>query len=411
MSYDLAIATRTRPKPDSIEAFARAAGAEIRTVGVFKPGSNVLVTFGPGDGGDGGGRTIDVDGPNAVEIDDLPDDLAGVVPRARWLVEVHVTAGSDAETHAFGLDFAIQLARAGDGAVFDPQEDRIAWQSGVTPRARGSAEERIRAIDLVWFIPTSSLPVDAARRWVERTMTDFPPCTPARFGPYEPLQGRLDRDGVEGFEATWAEQAADAIGGSFFWTARDGGFSGSVFFADHRTDFRPARLGSVTRISASIDARPIYRDPERCAALVEFFAVVADELGAAYGAACVTRDVIMRRGRESSDYRSEMGPLPRARWWVGLPALPTWLAWFGEPYGELVGETVSDWVVAAPPSGVLAQFGPEPMDVDQLGGVFPALPPELLARRLAGSAVDPATRITFVQAPPSQPAEVIPWIE
>jgi hypothetical protein len=73
MSYDLAMATRTRPKPDAIEAFARAAGAEIRTVGAFKPGSNVLVTFGPGYGG---GRTIDVDGPNAVEIDDLPDDLA-----------------------------------------------------------------------------------------------------------------------------------------------------------------------------------------------------------------------------------------------------------------------------------------------------------------------------------------------
>jgi hypothetical protein len=407
MSYDLAIATRTRPKPDAIEAFARAAGAEIRTVGAFKPGSNVLVTFGPGGGG---ARTIDVDGPNAVEIDDLPDDLAGVVPRAKWLVEVHVSAGSDAETHAFGLDLAIQLARAGDGAVFDPQEDLIAWPSGVTPRARGSAEERIRAIDLEWFIPTSRLPADAARRWVERTMTDFPACTPVRFGPYEPPQGRMDRDGVEGFEATWAKQAAEAIGGSFFWTARDGGLSGSVFFADHRTDFRPARRGSVTRIGASIDARPIHRDPERCAALVEFFAVVADELGAAYGAACVTRDVIMRRGRESSDYQTEMGPFPRARWWVGLPALPTWLAWFGAPYRELVDAAVSEWIVRASPGGVLARFGSEPMDVDQLQGVFPTLPPELLARRRDGSPIGPATRITFVQAPPSEPAEAIPWI-
>ena len=131
MSYDLAIATRTRPKPDSIEEFARAAGAEIRTVGAFKPGSNVLVAFGAIDGGDG--RTIDVDGPSAVEVDDLPDDLAGVVPRARWLVDVHVPAGSDAQTHALALDMAVHLAREGDGAVFDPQDDRIAWPSGVTP--------------------------------------------------------------------------------------------------------------------------------------------------------------------------------------------------------------------------------------------------------------------------------------
>jgi hypothetical protein len=409
VSYDLTIATRTRPKPDSIDAFATAAGAEIRTVGAFKPGSNVLITFGGGDGV--GGRTIDVDGPAAVEIDDLPDELAGVVPKARWLAEVHVPAGSDAETHALALRFAIHLARDGDGAVFDPQEDRIAWPSGVTPRARGSTEERIRAIDLEWIVPTSKLPADAGRRWVEVATERFPPCAPVRFGRYEPPQGRLDRDGVEGFEALWAEQAADPIGGSFFWTARDGGLSGGVFFADHRTDFRPARVGSVTRISASIDARPIHRDPARCEALVAFFAAVADEFGAAVGAVYVTRDVIMRRGRVSYDGQSESGPFPRARWWAGLPALPTWLAWFGEPYRDLLAGFVSAWAVPAPPSGVLARFGPEPMDVDELRGVVPALPPELLARRRDGSAVDPGVRITFMQPPPSEPAEVIPWID
>jgi hypothetical protein len=412
MSYDLSIATRTRPKPDSVEEFAKVAGAKIRAVGAFKPGSNVLVVFAAGDGGDGSdGRTIDVDGPSAVDIDDLPDDLAGVVPRARWLVDVHVPAGSDAETHALALDMAVHLAREGDGAVFDPQDDRIAWPSGVTPRARGSAGERIRAIDLEWFVPTSSLPGDAARRWVERAKTDFPACAPVRFGPYEPFQGKLDRDGVDGFQAIWAEQAADAIGGSFFWTARDGGLSGSVFFADHRIDSRPARVGSVTHLSASIDARPIHRDPARREELVAFFSAVAADFGAAYGAACVTRDAILRRGRTSFDQRSEMGPLPRARWWVGLPALPTWLAWFGEPYRELVADAVSDWIVRAEPSGVLTQFGPEPMDVDQLQGVFPALPPELVARPRDGSVVDPAIRITFVHGPPSQPAEVIPWME
>jgi len=306
---------------------------------------------------------------------------------------------------------ATHLARGGDGAVFDPQDDRIVWPSGVTPRARGSAEERIRAIDLEWFIPTSSLHADTARRWVERTMTDFPACTPVRFGPYEPFQGRLDRDGVEGFEATWATLAADPIGASFFWTARYGGFSGSVSFADHRTQFRPARVGSVARLSASVDARPIHRDPARCEALVSFFAIVADDLGAAFGAACVTRDVILRRGREFFDGQSESPPFPRARWWVGLPALPTWLAWFGEPYREMLGGAISDWVIPAPPSGVLARFGPEPMDVDELRGVFPSIPPELLARGRDGATLDPAVRLTHTHGPPSQPAEVIPWIE
>jgi hypothetical protein len=37
MSYDLAIATRTRPKPDAIAAFGRAKGVDMRTLGMFKP--------------------------------------------------------------------------------------------------------------------------------------------------------------------------------------------------------------------------------------------------------------------------------------------------------------------------------------------------------------------------------------
>jgi hypothetical protein len=106
-----------------------------------------------------------------------------------------------------------------------------------------------------------------------------------------------------------------------------------------------------------------------------------------------------------------MGPFPRARWWVGLPALPTWLAWFGTPYRKLVGEAVSDWVVRASHGGVLARFGSEPMDVDELQGVFPTLPAELLARRRDGSPMNPAIRITYVQPPPSEPAEAIPWID
>jgi hypothetical protein len=406
MSYDFAIATRTRPKPDAIEVFGRTLAVELRLVGAFKPGSNVLVTFGDRDG-----RTIDVDGPNAIEIEDLPDELAGVVPAANWLVEVHLPAGSEPGTDALALDLAIYLAREGNGAVFDPQTGRIAWPSGVTPRPRTSTEDRIRVVELDWIIPASAMPADGASRWIALTTSRLPACAPVRFGSHEPLQGRLDRDGADGFAAAWAEQQAIPMGGGLSWSAGSGGFGGGASFADRRSEFRPARLGQVCRVSATIDARPLHRDPARCEAFVEFFVSVAEAFGAAYAAASVTRDFILRRGRGSWDARSELAPLPRAKWWVGLPALPTWLAWFGEPYREVVAEAVSAWIVREPSNGVLAQFGPEPMDVDELRGVFPVLPPELLARRRDGSTFDPAMRITITQGPPSQPAEVIPWIE
>jgi hypothetical protein len=406
LSYDFAIATRTRPKADAIEVFGRALDDELHLVGAFKPDSNVLITFGDRDG-----RTLDVDGPSNVEIEDLPDELAGVVPNAKWLVEVHLPAGSEPGTDALALDLAIHLAREGNGAVFDPQTGRIRWPSGVTPRPRRSTEDRIRVVELDWIIPASAMPADGASRWLGLTTSRLPACAPVRFGSYEPMQGRLDRDGADGFAAAWAEQEAIPRGGRLWWSARRGGLGGGASFADSREEFRPARLGRVCRISASVDARPIHRDPANCDALVDFVATVAEDFGASYAAGSVTRDVILRRGRASWDGRSESGPLPRASWWVGLPALSTWLAWFGEPYRDRVAAAVAPWIVRQGPNGALARFGAEPMDMDELRGVFPALPPELLARRRDGSIVDPTVRVTLMHGPPSEPAEEIPWID
>ena len=138
MSHDLLVATRVRPKPSAIDDFARSAGLDLRWSGTFTTGTNVLVTRVR----DSGGRTIDIDGPARVEPDDLPEDLAGIVTRAAWLVEIHLPGGYDDLADSWALDLAIDLARAGQGAVFDPQADRIAWPSGVTPRKRGAVEER-----------------------------------------------------------------------------------------------------------------------------------------------------------------------------------------------------------------------------------------------------------------------------
>jgi hypothetical protein len=406
VSYDLLVATRTRPKPALLASFAAANRAEPTAADGFRPGSNTLLTL-PGDGG----RTIDVDGPNRVEPDDLPDDLAGAVARLSWLVEIHVPAGSEPDLPGIALDLAIHIARATDGAVFDPQRDRIAWPSGLTPRTRGSSEERIRVVDLDWFIPASTIPPDGATRWLALAEGILPAAMSVRFGGYEPLQGRIDRDGRDAFEDAWAEAGAKPFGGRLFWTATGGGLGGSVMFPDTRPEFRPHRLGRVLRLSADFDGRPLHRDPARCDALVAFFAAVAESFGALFAAGSVTRDTIVQRGRMSSDNRTEWAPMPRASWWVGLPALPTWLAWFGPAYRGLVAEALPAEATDARDGGLLVRYGTEPMDIDELRAVASALPGELLARRRDGMPVDRSVRIGLTQAPPSEPAELIPWID
>jgi hypothetical protein len=357
------------------------------------------------------GQAIDVDGPARVELDDLPDDLAGVVPKGRWLVEIHVPAGSADQLGATALDLAIHLARAGDGGVYDPQDDRVAWPAGVTPRPRGTREDRIRVVQLDWFVPASSAPTDAARRWLDLARGLLPGALPVRFGGYEPFQGRLERDGDAAFEAAWAEATARDFGRMLFWSASSGGFGGSAFFADRRVDRRPARLGRVHRLSAEVDARPLHRDPARCDALVGFFAETAATMGAAFAAGTVVRDAILARGRLSYDVRSEAAPLPRASWWIGLPALPSWLAWYGPAYRDLVRQSLGDAHVQRRPEGLLVRHGPEPMDLDEVLGAAAPLPSELLARRRDRRPVDPTTRITMTSGPPSEAADHIPFID
>jgi hypothetical protein len=407
VSHDLLVATRTRPAPAAVEEFARSAGLRLRVTGAFRTGSNALLTRIDGTVE----RTIDVDGPVRVESDDLPDDLAGVVARPAWLVEIHLPGGYDETADRWALDLAIHLARAGDGAVFDPQADRLAWPSGVTPRPRDTTEERIRTLELVWYVPARALPLDAPERWIALVAERFPAAAPTRFGAFEPFGGRLDRDGPAAFARAWREQAAVEFGGMLFWSARAPFLDGSVSFPDGRPDRRPARLGRVVRLSTTLDARPLHRDPDVCDAVVRLFADVAEDLGAVYGAGCVLRDAIMRRGRVFYDAMSENVPMPRSRWWVGLPALPTWLGWFGGPYRGLLEGRLDATTVSGRSSGLLLRSGPEPMDVDQLRGVALELPAELRAVRPPGSTVDPAVRITMTLGPPSGPAETIPFID
>ena len=398
---------RTRPKPDAIDVFGRSAGLELRVAGAFRAGSNVLITR----MGATAERTIDVDGPSRVESEDLPDDLAGVVTKPAWLVEIHLPGGYDEATDAWAVDLAIHLARIGDGAVFDPQSARVAWPSGVTPRARDQTEERIRTLELVWIMPASAVQGNGAFRWLDLVARWFPPATPVRFGSFEPFQGQLARDGPQAFAGVWQEEASLERGGTFFWSAKAPGMGGSVSFPDRREDRRPPRFGRVVQLATEVDARPLHRDPAMSDAVVDLFAEVAAEFGAVYGAGCLLRDAIMRRGRVSYDSRSEVVPLPRSKWWVGLPALPTWLAWFAPPYQTLVESRFDRSLSKLRPSGLLVRCGREPMDVEELRGIFPRLPPELLAVRRRGSTVDPAARTTLFDGPPSEPAEVIPWLD
>ena len=202
------------------------------------------------------------------------------------------------------------------------------------------------------------------------------------------------------------------------------GLDGDAFLDDHAAlHQRVGRMSSLraperarpgepcVRIGLGFDGRAFARDPGYTERIVDLFRTLASELRCVYAAASVNRGAIARRSSISSDYLTETGPLPRADRWIGLPASPTWLAWFGQPYAAPVRPSVTSHITAEEDGAFFLRMGTEPMNADELANRFPPLPTNLVAHRINQPAAwVPRGSYTLTAGPPSQPAAEIPPI-
>jgi hypothetical protein len=177
--------------------------------------------------------------------------------------------------------------------------------------------------------------------------------------------------------------------------------------------YGPDNPTATVRLSLSFDGRPFARDPTFTERIVLLFTELA-AAGSLYAAAWVQRGIVLNRGRLSYQANTtETGPMPRADAWVGLPASPTWLAWFGRPYAEAVRSAVAGHITSESDAGIFLRLGAVPMNADQLADLFPPLPVRLLARRREQpGAWLPNARYSLVSGAPSQPAEeLLPLVD
>ncbi|MGH2455407.1 MAG: hypothetical protein ACRDHD_04025 [Candidatus Limnocylindria bacterium] len=399
MSYDLHVIAKRQPKAADLSAFLDARD-DLRAEGQLKRNGFVLVTGTHG-------THAEVDGPSRLEPEDVPDAANGSIGPSGWLVQISVKPSTDA---TWPMDLAVHLARQADGVVYDPQDDRVAWPKGFQPRDPESGEERGSQVALHWFTTRDPLDPEFPKALLHLMRTHFPEALPTRYGGYEPLPERFDGTTADAdFVRLWLEEAR-SWPPMLFWSSARPGLHGSAFV--RAIEGRDEPGVPVSRISVQVDGRALARDPQLNERLVQLFAAVARELGCVYAAGAVHRDMLIRRGRVGSDYRTEAGPIPFANRWIGLPAAPTWLAWFGPAYADLVRPGLAAHITSETNGALLIRIGPEPMDADQLADNFPPLPLSLIAHRIdKPPAWEAGTRYSLASGPPSQPAEHIPNLE
>ena len=312
-------------------------------------------------------------GPDPAEHEDLPYLVQQVLAGQAFLLEMNLPWGLDEKEMKRAIALCEHLARICVGAVFDPQGDRLLFPVvSQKPRRREPVLTPVRELTLEWYLAASGASDGA--NFLDLTRRIWPEAAPTRFGPYEPLPFKMaDPNGETGFLEQW--QPGNS---SFFWKAKKPIFGGSIFWSPSH----PPPPGMCARVvlSLNLNATAIENDLTMCDRAVDLFTAVAEGLGAFFGAGYVTRGVLTGSrgaqwyGRGTENFADDWIKGP---WWLGVPAKPTWLNWFGPPYRDLVASSL-EGLAATREQGLLVRLGPSPMDTGQLAGRAPDLPPDLL---------------------------------
>lgn len=282
--------------------------------------------------------TIAVDGPDAVESEDLAPSLANLVVGG-WLVRIMVASSAQA-ARVKARQLAERIAKECKGVVYDPQEDAVVWpaqplvSTSRQAKAKPAPKSPVAAPELQvsWLVagrPDST----CALKWLTAVDDLYPLARPTRYGPSEPLQHRLSDDPA-GFLVAWERTRQVDFGSNLFWKTATKDLWGSVTMPEWRKSMPNgtpiSRQGSpVTRLDLHVPPKIISTPRER-QALADFFVETAKRLDAVFAAAWSKKEGSYTQG-DTGTYIPAATPLKIERYghWQGTNNEPAWLFWLG----------------------------------------------------------------------------------
>jgi hypothetical protein len=296
-----------------------------------------------------------VEGPFRVEPEDVPEDVIAAVLGVTYLYSVTVEGSAEADVpHA--VRFARRLSQSFGGAVVDQQTAEVWARGAARVASRPQRDERVHVVHLAWYARKQNVDDAFGQYYTRACRRLLPEALPRRYGEFEPLQGKLEAAGDEGFAQTWRDATS-----TVFFSARTPCLGGSISAGPSET--HPSPIWDMT---LEVHHEPLsdrrWRD-----ALQQFFISIADHLCAFYASAEVTRGNIWNGRSMWVDQSTEWAISPaRREGWMGLPPYPVWWAWYGTPYRNLIGSELPHGRLMNHARGALHELADAPLDRDQL---------------------------------------------
>lgn len=321
MSYDFEIALPTAPtRADFESALKRRAILE----GELEIGGGALVRTSRWE--------FTIDGPFHCEDEDLSAELARAVLAPKYLVQVQVPYSAPARARSTARAMGKRLAKSLDGAIFDPQRDRVLFpRSGRRRTPDRGAPDECRRLECEWCFDPDRL-TRAGEAFLALVADHFPEATPRRFGRFEPPQHRYSASRRSTFLDLWRSEA-EALAGYFLWTSRAPVFGGSVFWPN-RERVRSEGGQAAASLHVNLDGSCLETDARWRHAVMSFFEKVARTCGAFYGRAILEH---LPSGEESGKRELHMQGACGERWY-GIPRSSSWLTYLGASYAACLDD-------------------------------------------------------------------------
>lgn len=283
---------------------------------------------------------VTIDGPFAIDEDDLPEGWRGVLSGATALYEIHADVCDDGDVRS-AFVFARALAARVEGRIIDPQNAEPPAQA---PPSRGASPGEKQFLHLHWYCMRNS-DTELATTYLRAAREFLPLAVPTRFGTHQPFQGRFPRDDDAAFGRMYADECAlDRL----WLTGKKPSIGGYIDSWASPEENWPVDLLVTFEFEGLVGTGAIE-------AVKEFFIEVARKVGS-FSAYAELNDAAY----------ATSAPLRTLGEWSGLSDNPQWLTWYSEEYATLVHPYLTGGVARSFPEGFLHQWTGSPATAQQI---------------------------------------------